>query len=704
MSSSEYTSKIHHGQSFPIGPTLSPGGVNFSLFSRNCSGVDLLLFDSIEDTEPARIIRLHPQHNHTYHYWHVFVSDLQAGQLYGYRITGPCEPQNGHRYDREKILLDPYAKVVAVPGQYKRDALKGPGSPSVPAMKGVVADLSVYQWEDDKHPGRSYAKTIIYEMHVGGFTKNHNSGVPAEKRGTFAGLVDKVPYLVDLGITAVELMPVFQFDQQDCPHGLVNYWGYSPVSFFALHQGYSSDHHPLAVLDEFRDMVKALHHEGIEVILDVVFNHTAEGDENGPTYGLRGIDNSIYYLLEKDKSKYSNYTGTGNTLNANHPIVRRMIIDSLHFWVEEMHVDGFRFDLASVLARDETGNPLVNPPVLWDIESDPVLSGTKLIAEAWDAAGLYQVGSFTGDSWREWNGRFRDDVRGFLKGNPGTVAQLATRMMGSPDLYGHKNRDPEQSINFVTCHDGFTLNDLVTYNEKHNEANGENNRDGSNDNLSFNYGVEGPTQDEAIEALRSRQIKNFFILNMQSLGAPMLLMGDEVRRTQGGNNNCYCHDSELSWFDWNLCEEHADLKRFVKLLIQGRLQRDASREEYSMSLQKMLEHPHITWHGIRLHHPDWSYHSHSFALCFHSLSGRIAIQFMINAYWAPLEFDVPAVSGEMKYYWKRWIDTWLKSPEDIGMWQEGPVITDGSYTVQPHAIAVLVSELPVISTPGFISD
>ena len=337
----------------------------------------------------------------------------------------------------------------------------------------------------------------------------------------------------------------------------MNYWGYAPVSFFAPHQATARVGIRSVPVDEFRDMVKALHRAGIEVILDVVFNHTAEGDHRGPTLSFRGLDNTTYYILEADRSRYANYTGTGNTLNANHPIVRRMILDSLRYWVEEMHVDGFRFDLASILARDDPGDVMPNPPVLWDIESDPALAGTKLIAEAWDAAGLYQVGSFVGDSWKEWNGRFRDDVRSFFRGEDGTVERFADRLLGSPSLYGHKQREPEQSINFVTCHDGFTLNDLVSYDHKHNEANGEDNRDGADDNRSWNCGVEGPTDDPAIEKLRNRQVKNFLAVTMLSQGMPMMLMGDEVRRTQGGNNNAYCQDNETSWFDWTLLAKHA---------------------------------------------------------------------------------------------------------------------------------------------------
>ena len=429
-------------------------------------------------------------------------------------------------------------------------------------MRSVVVDPDAYDWEGDVPLRRPFATTVIYEMHVAGFTRHPSSGVAPATRGTYAGMIEKIPYLQDLGITAVELLPVFQFDRQDCPPGLVNYWGYSPVSFFAPHAGYSSRRDPLAPVDEFRDLVKALHRAGIEVILDVVYNHTAEGDHEGPTLSLRGLDNETYYILEADRARYANYSGTGNTLNANESVVRRMILDSLRYWVAQMHVDGFRFDLASVLSRDESGQPLQRPPVLWDIQSDPVLAGTKLIAEAWDAAGLYQVGSFPGDTWQEWNGKFRDDVRRFVKSDNDTVVAFGYRCFGSPDLYGHEERGPEQSINFVTCHDGFTLNDLVSYNDKHNEANGEGGRDGTDANLSWNCGIEGATNEAAVERLRLRQVKNFLAVTLLSLGTPMLLMGDEVRRTQRGNNNAYCQDNEISWFDWTLLDRHRDLRRF----------------------------------------------------------------------------------------------------------------------------------------------
>ncbi|MBP9925436.1 MAG: glycogen debranching protein GlgX [Cyclobacteriaceae bacterium] len=681
------------GQSFPQGASVDAGGINFCIFSRNCHGVDLLLFNNVDDLTPSRTITLDPQVNRTYHYWHVFVPGLQEGQLYGYRVRGEYDPKRGHRFDSEKVLLDPYAHGIVTPKNFNRTKNATDEKSVSPFMKSVVTNLKHYNWENDKHPKRPFSQTVIYEMHVSGFTKNPNSGVTPALRGTYKGLIEKIPYLVDLGITAVELLPVFHFDNQDSYEGRNNYWGYSPISFFAPQNSYSTTGNPQDTLNEFRDMVKALHRAGIEIILDVVFNHTAEGGEGGPTYSFRGIDNSIYYTLEKDKSHYANYSGCGNTLNANQPIVRRMIIDSLQFWVNEMHVDGFRFDLASILSRDGNGHPIENPPVLWDIESDPMLAGTKLIAEAWDAAGLYQVGTFIGDSWKEWNGKFRDDVRQFMRGDSDTVGRFVTRMMGSPDIYGAQNREPEQSINFITCHDGFTLNDLVSYNTKHNEANGEDNRDGSNDNYSYNYGIEGPTDDPAIEKVRQQQIKNLFAATLFSIGAPMILMGDEVRRTQLGNNNAYCHDNELTWFDWNLVKKNKELYRFVKMLIYSRLKRDSSQEEFSMSLREILDKGFITWHGIKLNEPDWSAHSHSIAFTIQSLSGQIDMHFMINAFTESLDFELPVHFNGKKCQWHRWIDTFLPSPDDIVAWSKAPLTKPITYSVNAHAVVVLISSV-----------
>ncbi len=682
--------EIRVGHSFPIGSSITDEGVNFCLFSKNAQRVDLLLYDHAEAMAPAQIIPLDPRKNKTYHYWHVMIPGLTAGQHYAYRVSGSHDTSRGHRFDPTQVLLDPYAKAVAIPKEKKsKSKVKEGGNPTAP-IKSVVCDLTLYDWGNDHHPRRPFAQTVIYEMHVAGFTKNPNSGVTPDKRGTYAGLIEKIPYLVELGITAVELLPVFLFDNRFAQDGHGNYWGYSPISFFAIHPGYSSSNDPLNALDEFRDMVKALHRAGIEVILDVVYNHTGEGGEGGPTYSFRGIDNSIYYTLEEDKARYANYSGCGNTLNANQPIVRRMIIDSLHFWVKQMHVDGFRFDLASILSRDESGRVIENPPTLWDIESDPVLSGTKLIAEAWDAAGLYQVGTFIGDSWKEWNGKFRDDVRSFLRGDHGFVTKFVTRLVGSPDLYAQQEREPEQSINFVTCHDGFTLNDLVSYNSKHNEANGEDNRDGSNDNISWNGGEEGPTTNPIIESWRNRQIKNFFAITLLSVGAPMILMGDEVRRTQQGNNNAYCQDNELSWFDWSLINKHKDLFRFVKELINHRIIRDSAQEEYALSLRELLDQRLITWHGVKLNEPDWAESSHSIAFTVQSLSGSMAMHYLINAYSEPLTFELPHLTLDPKHAWKRWIDTNLPSPQDICEWDKASEVNDYVYTINAYSVAILI--------------
>ena len=677
------------GQSFPLGATVVPGGVNFSVFSRDCSGVDLLLFDHADDARPAGTIRLHPRDNRSYHYWHTFVPGLVPGQIYAYRVSGPCDTGRGFCFKPEKLLIDPYGRAVAVPTGYSRQAAIDPGDNTAVAMKSVVADSRGYDWEGDAPLKRPFSQTVIYELHVAGFTRHPSSGVPAEKRGTYAGLVEKIPYLQQLGVTAVELLPVFQFDPQDAPNGLSNYWGYSPVSFFAPHAAYSSRRDPLGPLDEFRDMVKALHRAGIEVVLDVVFNHTAEGGHDGPTFCYRGLANNFYYMLEPGGPVCADYSGCGNTLNTNNPIVRRLIIDSLHHWVSEMHVDGFRFDLASILTRDEHGKLMEAPPLLWDIESDPTLAGIKLIAEAWDAAGLYQVGSFVGDSWKEWNGRFRDDLRSFLRGDSGMVSAVASRFLASPDIFGHKQHGPEQSINFVTCHDGFTLNDLVSYDRKHNEANGEGNRDGSDANLSWNCGVEGPSEDPAVEALRNRQVKNFLALNQLAIGTPMLLMGDEARRTQCGNNNAYCQDNAISWFDWELVERHADVVRFVRNLIAARLKREMAVDDPGLTLNQLLDQARIEWHGVRAGQPDWGRDSHCIAITAWSLSGRVAFHLMLNAWREPLEFELPPAPESPGMMWRRWIDTALPSPEDICLLDDAPAVTGGAYLLPAHALAVM---------------
>jgi isoamylase len=673
------------GRPAPLGATVVDGGANFSLYSRTASGVELLFFDREDAAAPVRVVALDPVANRTYHYWHTFVSGVKPGQLYGYRVKGPLEPARGLRFNPEKVLIDPYARGIVVPKDYSPEHARGAGENTATAMKSVVVDSSAYDWEGDAPLRKPSARTVVYEMHVRGFTKHPNSGVKENIRGSYAGLAEKIPYLKDLGITAVELLPIHCFDTLACPAGLVNYWGYQTVSYFAPHPQYSSRRDPLGPVNEFRDMVKALHRAGIEVILDVVYNHTAEGNHDGPTLCYRGIDNPTYYILEDGGARYADYSGCGNTFNANSPVVRRMIVDSLRYWVTEMHVDGFRFDLASILSRDSSGRPVPDAPVLWDIESDPALAGTKLIAEAWDAGGLYQVGSFVGDTWKEWNGKFRDDARDFFRGEPGSVGKLADRLLGSHEVYGHKIREAEQSVNFVTCHDGFSLNDLVSYNGKHNEANREDNRDGEGHNRSWNCGAEGPTDDPAIEELRNRQVKNFLTVTMLSLGVPMIVMGDEVRRTQLGNNNAYCHDCEWNWFDWALVEKHADVHRFVKLLLARRLLRDVAHEQQRTSLTEMIAKATKSWHGVKLDQPDWGPGSRSIAFSTVFEKEKLLFHLLLNGYWEPLEFELPAAGGP----WRRWIDTALASPQDIVEWQSAPPVAGNTYRTGPRSAAVL---------------
>ncbi|ESA33136.1 glycogen debranching protein [Leptolyngbya sp. Heron Island J] len=687
---------ISPGKSDPLGATVQPHGVNFSLFSKNATAVDLLLFDHPSAAQPAQTIHLDPQHNRTFFYWHVFVADIGAGQIYAYRVHGPFNLDQGLRFDSDKVLLDPYALAIVGDKNYSRSAAIAPGDNCAQALKGVVVDPSTYDWENDTSPRIPYAASVIYELHVGGFTRNPNSGVTPEKRGTYAGLIEKIPYLKSLGITAVELLPIHYFDAEDARPGLTNYWGYSTLGFFAPHRAYSSCQDPLGPLNEFRDMVKALHRADIEVILDVVFNHTAEGGHQGPTLSFRGLENSVYYLLEDSPAYYRNYSGCGNTFNGNHPIGGRLIIDCLRYWVGEMHVDGFRFDLASVLTRDNKGQlpngEITATNVLWTIEADPILAGTKLIAEAWDAAGLYHVGEFVGtaDWFSEWNGPFRDDARRFIKGDRNTVKQLAARLLGSPDIYQKQGIDINRSVNFVTCHDGFTLNDLVSYNDKHNDTNGENNQDGTNDNYSWNCGEEGPTTTPEIELLRLRQTKNLLTLLLMSQGTPMLLMGDEIRRTQLGNNNGYCQDNTLSWFDWSAVEQHSGLLRFVARLIHFIQAREIFKLEYLLEVTDMSQSPHVTWHGIHLGQPDWSKDSHSLAFTLHHPQAHEQLYVAFNAYWQPLRFELPVLQKTDS--WHRIINTALDAPEDFCDLEIAPIVQSQTYKVDPRAAIVLMAK------------
>jgi glycogen operon protein len=598
------------GVRYPPGAKPDNGGVNFSVFSRHATRVQLLLFGADNSIEPFQVIDLDPEINRTFFVWHVYVEDLRPGIWYVWRMDGPGNTEHtGHRFDMDKHLLDPWARTVCH-RLWNRKSASHPGDNGQTAMRAmIVADD--YDWEGDKPLSIRSENSVIYELHVGGFTRHPSASV--RHPGTFAALIDKIPYLQQLGITHVELMPIMAFDEQDVPEttaqlGLRNYWGYSTHSFFSPHPGYCVTPDQGTHLNEFRNLVKALHRAGIGVILDVVFNHTAEGGEDGPTINFKGMGNCVFYHLNnQDKRNYRDYTGCGNTVNCNHPMVSLYIIGCLEYWARKMHVDGFRFDLASALSRGEDGQPMHDSPVLWGIELSELLAPTRLIAEAWDAAGLYQVGSFPGYRWAEWNGRYRDALRCFVRGDGGMIAEMATRIAGSSDFYKPQNRLPINSINFITCHDGFTLYDLYSYNQKHNEANGEQNRDGHNDNLSYNCGVEGETNDAKALTLRKQLAKNAIAILLLSHGVPMLLAGDEVLNTQKGNNNCYCQDNELSWFDWRLVEKNADMLAFVRLMITLRKRHPSLRRRRFLTgeTSDATGKPDIVWHGVALGNPPW---------------------------------------------------------------------------------------------------
>lgn len=641
------------------GASATDDGVNFCIFSRYAEDIALLLFETPASPEPYEIIALDPQVNRTFFFWHIFVEGLSEGVFYNWRIRGACDTREiGCRMDGEKALLDPWA-VTVDDRLWNREIACRPGDNVATAIRAqVVRDR--YDWEGDTPLHIPLNAAVIYEMHAGGFTRHPSSGVAHP--GTFGAVIEKIPYLQDLGITHVELMPIMAFDPQDVPPktaamGLENYWGYSTHSFFAPHPGFALD--PARARDEFRDLVKALHRAGIGVILDVVFNHTAEGGNSGPTISFKGIGNEVFYHLDfSDRRLYRDYTGCGNTVNCNHPIVTRFLIDALIYWVRQMHVDGFRFDLASALARGEDGHPQYHAPILWATELSPALGRSHIIAEAWDAAGLYQVGDFPGFRWAEWNGRYRDLIRSFVKGDAGVVAEVATRMTGSSDLYQSRGRLPGNSINFITCHDGFTLWDLVSYNLKHNEANGEDNRDGHNDNLSWNCGVEGPTDDPAILALRRRQARNFIAILMLSQGVPMVRSGDEVLQSKQGNNNSYCQNNAISWFDWTLLEDNCGMHDFVRGMIAFRQRHPTLHRSRFLTGEPANGHtlPDITWHGVGLDSPEWD-NPAAQSLAF-TLAGLTAeeppLHIMINMGKAPLEFAVPPLAGRS---WHVAIDT-----------------------------------------------
>jgi glycogen operon protein len=696
-------SDVEAGSPLPMGGAHKQGdGVNFVLFSRHSTGVRLELYEHPDDSSPARVIDLDPIRNRTGDVWHIWLRGISAGQLYAYRIEGPYQPEEGHRFNPHKLLLDPYARAIAGVRDWDFRAALGYDSSS------RLADLSIsttdnagstpkciitrdeFDWGIDSPPRHSASDTVIYETHVRGFTIHSSSKV--ERRGTFAGLIEKIPYLKDLGVTAIELMPVLEFNENELERlnpttgeRLKNYWGYNPVGFFAPKQSYSFEGAQWRQTVEFQGMVKAFHSAGIEVILDIVLNHTAEDDELGPTICLRGIENSIFYMLQDDHRRYyKDFTGVGNTLNANHPVVREFVTGVLRYWAMHMHIDGFRFDLASVLGRDVHGNILRDAPLLESIAEDPILRNVKIIAEAWDAGGAYQVGDFSSQRWTEWNGRYRDDVRRFWIGDAGMMPSFASRICGSSDLYRNSGKGPACGINFITCHDGFTLNDLVSYKEKHNYENGELGRDGTDAHYSDNCGVEGPSQDPNVERMRIRLIKNFLLTLFISRGVPMLLGGDEFRRTQRGNNNAYCQDNEVSWFDWKLLERHKEIQRFTRGMIAFRRAHPVLRKE------TFYTEADIRWFAPNGAPPDWTDERQNSVACLILGLTEPDLFLLFNADSKPVDFSIPALpTGKM---WRLAVDTSRTSPDDLADAGKEPPLQDQiGFRLEPRSSAILLS-------------
>jgi glycogen operon protein len=705
------------GHPLPLGPSCLSEGVNFSLFSRNATAVDLLVFAASTDAKPRFAYRLDPEANRTGDLWHVFVKGLKHGDLYLWRAEGPFLPDRGLRFNPNKCLLDPYAKAIT--GDFIWDLEKAKAwdgaSPELDLSFSAEDDAGTmpkcividdeFDWKGDRPLNYPLRHCVIYETHVRSLSLHPSSGIAHP--GTFRGVVESIPYLKRLGITSLELLPVQEFDEFEntrinpkTGERLTNYWGYSTMAFFAPKGGYSSSGARGEQVSEFKHMVRELHAAGIEVILDIVFNHTAEGNELGPTLSFRGLDNPIYYILDEDRRHYRNYSGCGNTLNCNHPVVRSFIMDCLRYWVAEMHVDGFRFDLGSILGRDQNGRLLENPPVIEHIAEDPLLRHTKIIAEAWDAGGAYQVGWFPGGRWAEWNDRYRDDVRRFWRGDDRAVQGFATRVTGSSDLYLRDGRKPFHSINYVTCHDGFTLNDLVTYNHKHNEENGEENRDGNDSNFSLNHGFEGPSTNPAIQGMRNRQVKNFLATLLLSIGTPMLLGGDEFRRSQGGNNNAYCQNNGTSWLDFELAIAHGDVTRLVQELVAFRLRHPAFRrpEFFTGKDADYNAIPDITWFDEEGKDPDWGRVERRIAWRLDGskadvLADRDDNDFYVicNASPDPCVFKVgPAPLGR---HWYRVVDTARESPRDVlRPGEEEALRPQTSYAAAPRSFVLLMSK------------
>ena len=683
------------GSRFPPGATVVPGGVNFCVFCRDATQIELLLYASETSPEPVQVIALDPAFNRSYYWWHVLVANLPAHMCYTWRVRALRDTASGGRAVEAHVeLLDPYARAVSDVLWNRCRAIEGPETGHI-SYRAIVCEALPGCEVQAGQTQEGLDDAIIYELHVGGFTRHPSS--EARHPGTFAALIEKIPYLRDLGVTHVELQPVMAFDEQDVPpqvarRGLSNYWGYSTHSFYSPHPRFCVD--PRRAPQEFRALSDALHAAGIRVLLDVVFNHTAEGGDSGPVINFKGLANDIVYQYgDPDRRRYLDFTGCGNTVNCNHPLVSAYIIHCLEYWVEFLGVDGFRFDLASVFVRNQQGDLMVDPPLPWALESSRVLSRLPLIAEAWDAAGLYHVGAFPGMAWAEWNGRYRDVIRRFVRGDPGMIGEVATCMAGSADLYADDGRLPANSINFVTCHDGFTLHDLVSYNVKHNEANGDDNRDGGNDNFSWNCGEEGETDDAQVRQLRGRQARNLVAILLLSQGVPMIRAGDEVLRSQRGNNNAWCQDNELSWFDWGALQREGAMLRFVRELIALRKRHASLRRRRFLTGQPSpgQTQPDVTWHGERLREPGW--HEPGARLLALSLGeeepGEVPLHIVLNMYDNERHVALPRLDG---HSWRRIVDTALPSPRDIvSPAYEGAIESD-EVCVQARSVVVLEAD------------
>ncbi|GHV70434.1 glycogen operon protein GlgX homolog [Spirochaetia bacterium] len=707
------------GKALPLGATVTGEGINFAVFSRHASAVSLILFESADKKSPRTEIFLPKEKHKTGDIWHCSIRGLKAGTCYLYRVEGPYNPEKGFRYNCNKALLDPYAKAVTDisswdlgkclgydPAASGRDLSYSYYDDTDEQPRCIVMDDDDFDWQGDRPLNYPLRFSVLYETHVKGLTACEGSGV--EHPGTYRGVIEKIPFFKDLGVTSLEFLPIQEFNEREFPRinprtggTLTNYWGYSTVAFFAPKGSYAADQSPGGQVREFKEMVRELHKAGLEVILDIVFNHTAEGNEQGPTFSFRGLDNTIYYILNENQRYYQNFSGCGNTVNCNHPIVRSFIMDCLRYWVVEMHVDGFRFDLGSILGRDQLGRLMENPPTLELIAEDSVLSATKIIAEAWDAGGAYQVGWFPGGRWAEWNDRYRDDIRKYWRGDPGETQHLATRLSGSSDLYLRDGRKPFHSINFLTSHDGFTLRDLVSYNGKHNDDNGEENRDGGENNYSCNYGYEGPVINPAIDSIRERQVKNFIATLMVSLGTPMILGGDEIGRTQGGNNNAYCQDNEISWYDWSLLQKNTGLYRFVKEMIAFRRHHPGFMrpEFYTGHGGNYNAIPDISWFNEKGEVPKWDKIGYCLALRMDgSKADTLADQddndffIMFNSGPKQVRFKVCDPMPGKK--WVRSVDTGLRSPEDIlGAGNEKTLLAPDSYLLKERSVVILISKV-----------